>query len=536
MFLHKGIILGVQALAQLLDIGLAAAVHLHIQQLAGRVADTDNAGHALGIGFADVSSLFQRVTLLAVQLAVLDHDTAVFALGRIGLDLGSDLLLSALHRVVHLALDLAERLFNLLFQISGLCGIGQTVATVHTAGGRSFTQHHFGVLGKVIVGLLINAQLLMVVIGGFKGFTAVFRAGFTLFQHQNISDNLGSGVALKGAVRQTDRAQQVGPLHDVLAHRAVAGVHRITAGDKTHNAAGAHLVQALGKEIVVNGAGNRLGIGLVSNTVVAKRHVADRHIHVIVRDFGRFKALHTHIGVGVQILCDIAGDAVQLHHRPGLHTRQHILGHSTGEVTHACAGLQQSAALKAQTGKALINAADNADFGIVSVQSRALGAAVFLVGKQTFQFLKLLFPVGLVGIKDICQTAPAHILGQDGLLLCGSIAIFSHDLAQGLDGGHVGLVACLFALGQLQTVLWDGEVTAARVLLHSLLGLLLDLLAYSVSISLQVSLPQKISFGIRFGYRLQVMVFFVHFLHFLHSGNRIPFGFPVLFSAMIPAK
>ncbi len=60
---------------------------------------------------------------------------------------------------------------------------------------------------------------------------------------------------------------EVGALGQVLAGRAVLGVHRETAGDKGHHAARPHLVQSLGKKVVVDGK-TKLVVGFVVDFVI----------------------------------------------------------------------------------------------------------------------------------------------------------------------------------------------------------------------------------------------------------------------------
>lgn len=74
----------------------------------------------------------------------------------------------------------------------------------------------------------------------------------TFLQEQNIRHYLRTGIGLKRIVWQANSAQQVGPLGKVSADAGVLGIHGIAAGHKGDYAAGAHLIQCLSKEIVVD--------------------------------------------------------------------------------------------------------------------------------------------------------------------------------------------------------------------------------------------------------------------------------------------
>ena len=57
--------------------------------------------------------------------------------------------------------------------------------------------------------------------------------------------------------------------------------------------------------------------------------------------------------------------------------------------------------------------------GIVGVQGAGTGGGVFALREQPFQLCIFLCPTIFAGVKGICQTAPAHILGKH-LLFLGS--------------------------------------------------------------------------------------------------------------------
>ena len=74
----------------------------------------------------------------------------------------------------------------------------------------------------------------------------------TFLQKDNVADNIRASIGAKRIIRQTDGTQQIGTLCHVLAGGAVLAVHGVAAGDERHHAARTHLVDGLGKKVVVN--------------------------------------------------------------------------------------------------------------------------------------------------------------------------------------------------------------------------------------------------------------------------------------------
>ena len=61
-------------------------------------------------------------------------------------------------------------------------------------------------------------------------------------QDQNIRNDLRSGVSLKGVVGQTNSAEQVGSLCDILSHSGIFLIHCAFARDKRHHATRSELI------------------------------------------------------------------------------------------------------------------------------------------------------------------------------------------------------------------------------------------------------------------------------------------------------
>ena len=439
-----------------------------------------------------ISGVLVHIHSGQVAVLILGMDHAVLHLQLLGLLLGRSLaevffLRAELCRVVHLSLDLLHGIANLIAQGTPVRKriIGQFIGRIQTTGQLRFTQHHFRMRSEILIDIstIPTGIGYAFPVGIFKGFTCILRSVCSLFQDQDIRHNLGTGIAGKGRVRQTNGTQQVSSLHDVLPDRIIFAIHGIAGCNKHHNTAGSHLVQCLGKEVIMDRAGDCLGIVLVGHAVLTERNVTDCHIHVSVRDIGFLKALDTHICVGIQVLGKQAGNMVQLHHGPALYLCAHIGRHRSHEVTNAGGRLQHSAAGKAQLLQAVIHGLDNLNAGIVGVLGTFSGRLVFFLGKYAPKFFKLSFqtlhsfildlpglPVGYRLTKSICQATPAHILGENLLFGAGGNPALGSDLFHQLDRLDIGSGPRLGTAGQVQAVP-DHKVASLGILG----GLLFDL-------------------------------------------------------------
>ena len=78
------------------------------------------------------------------------------------------------------------------------------------------------------------------------------RQGISLLKEQNVRGDVGASRVLEGVVGQTHSAQQLRTLGDIFAHNGALLVHRALGGHESDDAAGTHLVQRFGEEIVVD--------------------------------------------------------------------------------------------------------------------------------------------------------------------------------------------------------------------------------------------------------------------------------------------
>ena len=97
----------------------------------------------------------------------------------------------------------------------------------------------------------------------------------------------------------------------IPAHRAVLGIHRIAGCDEGHDAARSDLIEGLCEEIVVDGK-TELVVSPVVDLILSEGDVADSHV-IEVAPIRGLKACNGDVGVGIELLGDSAGHAVQLH-------------------------------------------------------------------------------------------------------------------------------------------------------------------------------------------------------------------------------
>ena len=278
-------------------------------------------------------------------------------------------------------------------------------------------------------------------------------------QKDDVADHIRTGVGLEGVVGQADRAQQLRPLRDVLTDFGRLFVHRIAGGHKGDHAAGSNLVERLGKKVVVNGK-TELVVSPVVDLVLSKGHVADGKVEEIP-SVGSFKARHGNIRLGIELLGDSAGDAVQLHTVQA--ASLHLLREKPKKVPDAHGRLQDVAGLEAHVAHRLINRLDDRGAGVMGVQRGRSGSGVLLRGKCGVQLCKFVCPIWLVLVEGIRKTAPAYIAGENFLLLRGSLRAFKLQFFQEIDGNHIR-PELGFCAADAQLIVHDAEVFRRRLL------------------------------------------------------------------------
>ena len=337
-------------------------------------------------------------------------------------------------------------------------------AVLGAFGGRA-AQHHLRVIQKILVDR--EAFLGPAGLGPVRGDV---QRTVPLLQKQDVGYHIGPGVGAESVVGQTDRPQQLGPLGQIPAYGGILCVHCVAAGDKSHHAARPHLVQRLGKEVVVD-VEAQLVVGFVVHLILAERDVTDGKV-IEVPPVSGLEARYGDVGFGIKLFGNPAADGIQFHAvqtAPGHALRQH-----PEEVAHAHRRLQNVAGTEAHLLHSLINGADNGGAGVVGIEGGGPGRFVFLRGQQLLQLRILGGPRGFVRVKGIRHAAPAHIAGQHFLLCRRSLPGGFLQVFQQLDRRHIGLVLGLGA-ALAQMIVGDAEVfgVAAQVVPVLLIGRLL---------------------------------------------------------------
>lgn len=112
----------------------------------------------------------------------------------------------------------------------------------------------------------------------------------SLLQEDDVGHDFGSCVRFESIVRQTDSTEQFCSLSDILTDFGRLLIHRVSARYESNNAARSHLVESLGKEIIVDGE-TELVISTVVYLVLTERHVTNGEI-VEIPSVGGLKSSH----------------------------------------------------------------------------------------------------------------------------------------------------------------------------------------------------------------------------------------------------
>ena len=192
----------------------------------------------------------------------------------------------------------------------------------------------------------------------------------------------------------------------------------------------------------------------VCDLVITKRHVADSNIKKVFAA-GLFKAFDLNFCVGIKLLRNAAGDAVQLYavELAALHRFRQ----TAEKVANAAGRLQYVAGLEAHFAQSVIHCLDNDGAGIVGVQGGAARRRIFLVRQKAFELLIFLLPARVFGVECLRQTAPADIFGERFLFLRRCLSALGFNLLERLDGGNVERILRLCA-AFAQMVIRDAEV------------------------------------------------------------------------------
>ena len=347
------------------------------------------------------------------------------------------------------AVDVLDGLLKLVGQIPSLNGHNGEVLSAILGAFRGLpAQHHFRVVDKVAVDgktVCVPAQVYPIRLD--------VNGPVTLLQEKNVRHHIRSGIGTERIVGQTDGPQQLRPLGDVLADFRRLFIHGVTGGHESNHAARTHLIQRLCEEVIVNRK-TELVVSPVIHLILSKRYVAHRKVKKVPAVRG-FKARQGNVCLGIELLGDAAGDAVQLH---AVQTAApHFLRQHPEEIAHAHGRLQDVASFESHVAHRVVDGLDNSRAGVVSVQGGGSCRLIFLRGQQILQLRVFGAPFFLVRVKSVGKAAPAHIPGQDLLLFGYSLSAVRLQIFQQLDGIDVRLILG-FRTADAQSIVRDMEV------------------------------------------------------------------------------
>ena len=267
-------------------------------------------------------------------------------------------------------LDGGGKLLTEVLPLQWLTG-GLVAVAVHHAVESHFAQHHLRVVKEILV-------------NGYAGFCLAkmypirlnSRQLLSLLQKEDVGCNLSSGVGKESIIRQTDRAQQIGPLRKIPAHAGVCFIQRPLARHKGNDAARPHLVQRAGEKVVMDQK-MVFVVPLVTQAITSEWYVPNSEVEKAVRQFRFLKALHGNRGILIELAGDAPRDGVEFHAIQFAFC--HALGHQTEKVTDTAGRLQNISATKAEIFHSLVDGSDDSRRGIVCVERRCPCRAVFLL-------------------------------------------------------------------------------------------------------------------------------------------------------------
>ena len=286
----------------------AVLVHLQGNQLIHTIPQRDHAFNALGGG--GVQLRFDHATVFPVIHLAAHHGIGVvFHIGVCGDGCVDLFALAQLWQLRFLigAADVFYGIMELICKLQPLNGYnGKILFAVLRAFGGLPAEDHLRVVNKIAVdckAVLVLAEVYPI---RFNVDGLV-----TLLEKENVRNNIRTGVGAERIVGQTNGTQQLRPLRDVLADFGRLFIHRVAGGHERDHAARTHLIKRFCKKVVVNGK-TELVISPVIYLILSKRDVAHGEV-VKVFSVRCLKARDGNVRLGVKLLCDPAGDAVQLH-------------------------------------------------------------------------------------------------------------------------------------------------------------------------------------------------------------------------------
>ena len=270
---HESVVGVIELLPGSLDLALVADFDLRTQAASHRVAHANQSPDAL--------HPMQRQVIQNANMVVLaDADLVVDQRVGVGLDVvrGREGLVerwtldSGALWPEHVAGQQGNRLRQSLHQRHAVAHERRFGARIHAAFEAHLAQHHLRVRGEVFIERNRLAEGVGDFPDGLPRWPGRQFAGQPFAQDHDVGGDFGVGVSLEGVVGQTDRAEQVGLIGDILAKTAIKLVERAFGRDEEDQAAGPNFVQRRGEEVVVDDEAPALE-SRIEGPVIAKRDI-----------------------------------------------------------------------------------------------------------------------------------------------------------------------------------------------------------------------------------------------------------------------
>ena len=295
----EGIILAVKLGLQTVDFLVRQVLQLRVDQCAGGVAQFHQFADTLGRGCVGIT--FPHDCAFAVIDFIVLYRVAEITHKGIGINVLGVLAAFLLYgnfgfcqrggQMLHGSVDLRfqQRLSETVHRI-GVYRLTGGSRAIRTGDYLHSAANHFRVLHKVAVhgdaiGIFCKVQPRLVLLA----------QRIALLQKNYIRHNF-SAAALERIVGQAHRTDKVAALGNVLAGTVIFFVQCAAGGDERHDAAGAQLVDALGKEIVVNGKMQPVILRVI-DLEIAERYIAHNAVKIVVGEKRIFIAGYLDIGL-----------------------------------------------------------------------------------------------------------------------------------------------------------------------------------------------------------------------------------------------
>ena len=168
-------------------------------------------------------------------------------------------------------------------------------------------KHHIGIIHEILIARNTVCRFAhMNPIGNLDSHC------FSFLQKENIRSNFRSCVLLKNSIRKSDSSQQVTAFSKVSSCLFVQLVHSELACDKCNYSTRLHLVHRLCGKVIVY-LEIMLIVGFIADTVISERNITYNNIKTVVIERGLLKAFNLDTLLWIELLCDSARNAVQLH-------------------------------------------------------------------------------------------------------------------------------------------------------------------------------------------------------------------------------